>query len=83
VGLEHGHRLARLHEQRLVVLERDQLAFDRLQARLVAGRLADAAVDDQLGGVLGHVRMQVVLEHRERRLLLPAAAARWCRHAHG
>ena len=29
VGLEHGHRLARLHEQRLVVAQRHQLAADR------------------------------------------------------
>ncbi len=75
VGLEHRHRLARLNEQRLVVAEALELGHDRVVARPVARRLADAAVDDQLGRVLGHVRMEVVLKHAQGGFLLPALAA--------
>ena len=41
----------------------------------VARRLARAAVDDQLAGLLGDVGVEVVLEHPERGFLGPAAAA--------
>ena len=58
-----------------VVAQPLELAHDRVVARPVARRLADPAVDDQLGGVLGHVGVKVVLEHAQRRLLLPALAA--------
>src|ERR1700733_14255348 len=44
-------------------------------ARPVAAPLADPAVDDELGRVLGDVGMKVVLEHAQRRLLLPALAS--------
>ncbi len=85
VGLEHRHRLARLDEQRLLVAEALELADDRVVAGPVARGLADAAVDDELRGLLGDVGMQVVLEHAQRRLLLPALAPqggeRWRAHA--
>ena len=74
VGLEHAHRLARLHEQRLAVAQAHQLALDRLERGRVARRLADPAVDDEVLRALGDVRVQVVLEHPQRRLLDPAAA---------
>ncbi len=74
VGLEHRHGLARLDEQRLLVAELLELAHDRVVARPVAGGLADPAVDDQLGRLLGDVGMQVVLEHAQRGFLLPAFA---------
>ena len=80
VRLEDGDRLARLHEQRLVVAEPLQLPLDRRQRGVVAGRLADPAVDDELLRLLGHVRVQVVLQHPQRGLLLPAAAAQALRH---
>ena len=41
--------------------------------RPVAGRLAGAAVDDQVVGPLGHLGVEVVLQHPQRRLGLPAA----------
>ncbi len=43
--------------------------------RPVAGRLARAAVDHQVVGPLGHLGVEVVHQHAQRRLLLPAAAA--------
>ncbi len=71
VGLEHRHRLARLDDQRLGVPEPAQLPLDRVKRRPVARRLADPAVDDELVGLLGDVGMQVVVQHPQRRLLLP------------
>ena len=75
-------RLARLDEQRLLVAQSLKLGHDRVIARPVARGLADPAVDDELGGILGHVGVQVVLEHAQGRFLLPALAAqRGCAHA--
>jgi hypothetical protein len=81
VGLEHRDGLARLDEQRLVASQADQLAPDRLEARMVAGGLADAAVDHELLGLLGDVGVQVVLEHPQGGLLLPPAAPQGLVHA--
>ena len=75
VRLDDGDGLARLDEQRLVVAEALELAPDRLVAGAVARGLADPAVDDELVGLLGDVGVEVVLEHAQGRLLLPAAAA--------
>jgi hypothetical protein len=76
VRLEHGHRLARLDQQGLLVTQPDQLPFDRGEAGVVPRRLADTSVDDQLGGLLGHLGIEVVLEHPQGCLLRPALAAR-------
>jgi len=75
VGAEHAHRLARLDQQRLVLLQFAQRAQDLLEAIPVARRLADAAVDHQRIGVLGHRRIEVVLDHAVRRLDQPVPAA--------
>ena len=48
VGAEDADRLARLDEQRLVVLEPAQRRDDAVEALPVARRPADAAVDDEL-----------------------------------
>jgi len=42
-------------------------AFERAQALVVSRRLAGAAVDDQLLGLLGHLAVEVVEQHAERR----------------
>ena len=76
VGFKDGDRLARLHEQRLIGLKIDQLTNDRVVTLLVARRLADSAVDDQLLWLLRHIGVQVVLQHPQDRLLLPALAAK-------
>ena len=80
--LEHGDRLARLHEQRLVASETFQLAHDRVVARPIARRLPDPSVHDQLLGSLGDIGMQVVLEHAQRSLLLPTTTAQVRGRAH-
>ena len=53
-----------------------ELADDRVEGLpAIARGPAGAAVDDEVVGVLGDLRVEVVHEHPERRLLLPAAAA--------
>ena len=69
-----AHRLAGLDEQRLVVLERAQLAHDRVERLPGARRAAGAAVDDEVVGPLGNVGVEVVHQHPQRRLLRPALA---------
>ena len=49
-----------------------------MKAFPVARRLAAAAVDDQIVGLFGHFRVEVVHQHSERRLLLPALAGEGC-----
>ena len=69
---EDADRTTALHEHRLVALERAQRALERVERRPVARGLAGAAVDDELVGVLGDLGVEVVLEHPQRGLLLPA-----------
>jgi hypothetical protein len=69
---EHADRLAALHEQRLVGLEPLQRFDDRVEARPVARRTADAAVDDEFGRVLGDLGVEVVVQHPQRGLGEPA-----------
>ena len=71
---EHAHRLARLDQQRLVLVQLTQRAQDLLEAIPVARRLADAAVDHQRIGVLGHFGVEVVLQHAVGRLDQPVLA---------
>ena len=71
---EHTHRLSRLHQQRLVVLERRQRPTYGVERRPVAHRLAGAAVHDELVRPLGHLRVQVVHEHPQGGLLNPTLA---------
>lgn len=72
VGLHHADRAAGLDQHGLVLLERPQGADHGVERAPVTGRLAGAAVDDQLGRVLGHLGVEVVHEHPQRGLLLPA-----------
>ena len=68
---EDTHRLAALDEQRLVLAQLEEAADEPAQRVVVAGGLARAAVDDQLLGMLGDFRIEVVQEHPQRRLGLP------------
>ncbi len=85
VGAQDPDRLARLDEQRLVVGQRPQLADDGIERRPVAGRTPRAAIDHQLVRILGDLRVEVVHEHAQGRLLRPAAAGQLgaTRGAHG
>ena len=73
VGLQHADRAARLDEHRLVVGERRQRADHGVEAAPVPRRPAGAAVDDQVVGPLGDLGVEVVLQHPQRCLGLPAA----------
>jgi hypothetical protein len=82
MGLEHADGLARLDQQRLVVAERLQRREDRVERRPVARGAPDAAVHDEALGILGHLGIQVVLDHPDTRLGEPRAAReRRCRAA--
>ena len=69
---EDADRLAGLHEQRLVAVQRLEGRDDAIEAVPVARGAADAAVDDELVRLLGDLRIEVVHEHAERRLGQPA-----------
>src|SRR5205823_6071065 len=75
VGDEDAHRFSRLHQQRLIALQPSQRRDDRMERWPVAGRFAGAAIDDQVFRTLGDLRVEVVAEHSQRGLLLPAAGA--------
>ena len=74
VRAEDADRLARLHEQRLVVLESRSDGDDRVERLPVARRLARAAVDDEIVGALGDVGIEIVHQHAQRGFLRPALA---------
>ncbi len=72
VRLEHADRLARLDQQRLVVVQLAQRRDDGVEAFPVARGAADATVDDQFPRILGHFGIEVVHQHPQRRLGEPA-----------
>src|SRR5262245_1011422 len=84
VGYQHARRVfvraedadgfARLHKQRFVVIQIAQAAYDGVEAPPVARRLARAAVNDQVVGALGDLRVEVVHQHPHRGLLRHAPA---------
>ena len=63
VGLEHAHRLAGLDQQGFVIFQTGQHLGNAVKAGPVAGGTTDAAVHHQILGALGHVRVQVVVQH--------------------
>ena len=73
---EDADRLAGLHEQRLVVLEPLQRLDDFVIAVPVARGAADAAIDDELAGLLRNLRVEIVHQHAHRRLGLPGAGGK-------
>ena len=72
VGAKYADRLSRLHAQRLVRLERGECRDDAIEAFPVARGAADAAIHHELVGLLGHLRIEIVHEHPQRRLGQPA-----------
>ena len=74
MGLENAHRFARLDEQCLVVLQLLQRGNDGFEAFPVSRGLASPTVNDQLLGLLGYIRVQVVHQHAHGRFLSPAFA---------
>ena len=72
VGFEHADRFTRLHQQGFVVVEVGQALDDFVVALPVARRAANATVHHQFLGVLGHLRVEVVHQHAQRRFGQPA-----------
>ena len=72
VGAKHAHGLPALHQQGLVVLQPPQGGDQPLVRGPVAGGLAAAAVHHQLLRTLGDRRIQVVHQHAQGGLLVPA-----------
>ena len=75
VGAEHADRLARLHEQRLVVARaRCSVRDDRVVGLPASAPPSRPAVDDEVLGPLGDVGVEVVHQHPQRGFLRPRAA---------
>ncbi len=74
VRAEHADRLAGLDQHRLVVAEAPKGAYQRVERLPRPRRTARAAVDHEVVGPLGHVRVEVVHQHPHRGLLRPAPA---------
>ena len=72
VGLEYADGFAGLHQQGFVVVEVGQAFDDLVVALPVARGPADAAVHHQLFRVLGHLWVEVVHQHAQRRFSQPA-----------
>ena len=72
VCLENANRLAGLHQQGLVALQLGKLRNDGIEAFPVPGRLADAAIYHEVLRPLGDFRIEIIHEHAQRRLGLPA-----------
>src|SRR5688572_23027989 len=71
---KHRDGLAALHEQGLIVLEREQCANDRIERRPVTRCLADPAIYHEIVGTLGYLGVEVVHQHPQSRFLLPPLA---------
>ena len=71
---EDADRFAALDEESLVVAQFEQRANDRPQGIRVARSLPGAAVDDELFGSLGDLRIEVVEKHPQRRFGRPRSS---------
>ena len=74
MGLEDADRLARLDQERLVILQLAQRSDDSVETLPIARCLAGAAIDDQVLRPFRYLFVEVVVQHAQRRLLLPALA---------
>ena len=63
VGAEDADRLAGLHQQRFIGLERAQAGDDAVEGFPIARRAANAAIDDQFLRPLRHARIEIVHQH--------------------
>ena len=74
MGAEDGHRLARLDHERFVRLQIAQGGQNRVKGAPVAGRAAPPSVDDEVVGIKGDGRIEIVLQHAIGRFDLPVLA---------
>ena len=71
---EHRDRFARLHDQRLVVLEPAQRVDDGVEGGPAARGAPRTAVDDEIVGAFGDRGVEVVHQHAQRSFLRPPLA---------
>ena len=75
VSPKNADGFAGLDEQCFVVLEFTKRSHDRVERFPTPRRPAGSTVNDQLVRILRHVRIEIVHQHPERGLLMPAFAA--------
>ena len=75
---EHPHRLARLHEQRLVVFQHAQRPADRVERGPIPRRFARPAVHHEVVGSLRDLGVEVVHQHPQGSFLDPSLAGFRC-----
>ncbi len=75
MGAEDADRFAGLDRQRLVVAEAFELRDDAIERGPVARGFPDPAVDDEVAGTLGDLRIEIVHQHAQGGFRLPAACA--------
>src|SRR6266699_2438618 len=71
---KNSHRLARLHQQGLIRLQRLQRPHNRMKTLPIPRRLPRPSVNDKIFGLLRHFGIKVVEQHPQRRFLLPSFA---------
>ena len=69
---EHGHRLAALHEKGLVGPQAEKRSDDLFQRSVASRGTSGSAVDDESLGMLGDLGVEIVEQHPQRCLRLPA-----------
>jgi hypothetical protein len=72
MGAEHADRLAGLHDEGFILVQILQRRDDTVEIVPGAGGAADAAINHQLMRALGHVRVEIVHQHAQRRFRHPA-----------
>ena len=77
VRAKHADRFAGLHAQRLIGFERRERRDDAIKALPIARGAADAAVDHELVRLLGHLGIEIVHQHPQRRLGQPALGGKF------
>ena len=78
MGLKYNHGLARLHQQGFIFLQVLERFKDRIERLPRARRLAASAIDDELFGLFGYFRVEVVLDHTVGGFAEPVFASELC-----
>ena len=72
VRLPNRDGLAALHDERFIGFQTAQRTNDRVERFPRTRRPAVTAVHDEIVGALCHFRIEIILEHSQRRFLRPA-----------
>ena len=74
--LKHSYRLARLHQQRLVIFKIFQCAHDRVIAIPITRSFPGTAIDHQIARPFTDFLIQIVHQHAHGGFLLPSLAGK-------